>query len=713
MDAQEKLNQPADENVNHRQDEDSETVTNTEINSKPITESSEMQEAEMPEPVEAVDNSAKETPLEADQQPSLDAIEQPLETATSDHAAEVEQNFNQEFEVQSPDLSVDPGSKDVAIEEIQETEEKEETEDAETVIHQITDTEEDYDNYTREQLLSAMEVLVQEPDINVVKNKVSLVKVAYYKLSRAEKQNEYNLFIEKGGKKEEYIPTEDEIDQQFNAAFNIYKEKKAKYNEDLEEEKLKNLEIKKQILEDLKNLINSEETLKETYDDFKVLQVKWKDTGMVPKTEINTLWQNYHFLVEKFFDKVKINKELKDLDLKKNLESKIAICEKADELLLETSIAKSFKALQKLHDEWKEIGPVPQDKKDEIWERFKNTTDKINERRREFYGKLQEQQQNNFIAKTVLCEKAEAILTTEATTVKEWQSKTNEINELLKIWKTIGPAQLKLNNEIWQRFRNSLETFYSTKKEYYSKIKDEQMNNYNLKVDLCVQAEALKTSTDWAKTTRELIALQKEWKNTGILPHKISEKIWKRFRSACDEFFNNKAAFFSNVNIHEEENLKLKLDQIKQAEDYVFTNDRNKDLENLKDFQRQWMEIGHVPLAEKDKLQTQFRTVINKHFDKLKANSYEMGANNYKNKLESFKNAPDANRLITKEKNFITSKITQLQEDILLWENNIGYLAKSTNATLLKEEFDKKINNAKREVQILEEKLKFLRNSVS
>jgi hypothetical protein len=714
MDAQEKLNQPADENVNHRQDEDSETVTvtDTEINSEPITEPSEIQEAEMPEPVEAVDNSAEETPAELDQQPSLDVIEQPLETATPDHVVEIEQNLSQEFEVQSPDLSVDPGSMDVATEEIQETEE-EESEDAETVVHQMADTEEDYDNYTREQLLSAMEVLVQEPDINVVKNKVSLVKVAYYKLSRAEKQSEYNLFIEKGGKKEEYIPSEDEIDQQFNAAFNIYKEKKAKYNEDLEEEKLKNLEIKKQILEDLKNLINSEETLKETYDDFKVLQVKWKDTGMVPKTEINTLWQNYHFLVEKFFDKVKINKELKDLDLKKNLESKMAICEKADELLLETSIAKSFKALQKLHDEWKEIGPVPQDKKDEIWERFKNTTDKINERRREFYGKLQEQQQNNFIAKTVLCEKAEAILTTEATTVKEWQTKTNEMNELLKIWKTIGPAQLKLNNEIWQRFRNSLETFYSTKKEYNGKIKDEQMNNYNLKVDLCVQAEALKTSTDWAKTTRELIALQKEWKNTGILPHKISEKIWKRFRSACDEFFNNKTAFFSNVNIHEGENLQLKLDLIKLAEEYVFTNDRNKDLENLKDFQRQWMEIGHVPLAEKDKLQTQFRTVINKHFDKLKANSYEMGANNYKNKLESFKNAPDANRLITKEKNFITSKITQLQEDILLWENNIGYLAKSPNATLLKEEFDKKINSAKREVQVLEEKLKFLRNSIS
>ena len=367
MDAQEKLNQPADENVNHRQDEDSETVTDTEINSEPITEPSEIQEAEMPEPVEAVDNSTEETPVELDQQPSLDVIEQPLETATPDHAVEIEQNLNQEFEVQSPDLSVDPGSMDVATEEIQETEEEEETEEAETVVHQMADTEEDYDNYTREQLLSAMEVLVQEPDINVVKNKVSLVKVAYYKLSRAEKQSEYNLFIEKGGKKEEYIPSEDEIDQQFNAAFNIYKEKKAKYNEDLEEEKLKNLEIKKQILEDLKNLINSEETLKETYDDFKVLQVKWKDTGMVPKTEINTLWQNYHFLVEKFFDKVKINKELKDLDLKKNLESKMAICEKADELLLETSITKSFKALQKLHDEWKEIGPVPQDKKDEIW----------------------------------------------------------------------------------------------------------------------------------------------------------------------------------------------------------------------------------------------------------------------------------------------------------------------------------------------------------
>jgi len=717
MDAQEKINQPVDEPVINHQDEASETVTDTESNSEITTvETSEPLNAEVPQPAIVADVaiSDEQVPAEMQEQPPVDAPEQPADVVPENHVEDIEQNLQQEFEVHAPDLSVDPAFPIIADEDARDAEEEEETEETDTANTEgASKPMEDYNTFTREQLLSAMEELVKEPDVNVVKNKIALVKVAYIQLAKLEKHNQYDHFIAEGGKKEEFVPTDDETDQQFNAAFSIYKEKKNKYNEELEKQKITNLEAKNQILEELKNLINSEETLKETYDDFKVLQAKWKDIGMIPKAEINTLWQNYHFLVEKFFDKVKINKELKDLDLKKNLESKIAICEKADELLLESSITKSFKALQKLHEEWKEIGPVPQDKKDEIWERFKNTTDKINERRREFYGKLQDQQQNNLIAKTVLCEKAEAILTTEAASIKQWQNKTNELNELLKIWKTIGPAQLKANNEIWQRFRNSFEAFYTVKKEYFGKIKEEQLNNYNVKVDLCVQAEALKSSTDWAKTTRELIALQKEWKNTGTLSHKNSEKIWKRFRSACDEFFNNKAAYFSNVSIHEEENLQLKLGLIKQVEEYVFTNDRSHDLENLKDFQRQWMEIGHVPMSEKDKLQNQFRTIINKHFDKLKVNSFEMGATNYKNKLETLKNAPDANRLISKEKNFISSKIAQLQEDILLWENNIGFLAESKNATILKEEFDKKINSAKREVQMLEEKLKFLRNSVS
>ena len=439
------------------------------------------------------------------------------------------------------------------------------------------------------------------------------------------------------------------------------------------------------------------------------MQDRWKEIGMVPRTEINNLWQNYHFLVEKFFDKVKLNKELKDLDLKKNLEAKMALCEKTEELLLETSVIKTFKKLQKYHEEWKEIGPVPIDKKDEIWERFKNTTDKINERRREHYSKVEEEQQKNLETKTALCEQAEEIITLDNKTVKDWQTNTNKVNELLKIWKSIGSVPQKINTEIWNRFKSSLDTFFANKKEFFDKLKDQQVHNYNLKVELCVQAEALKTSTDWKKTSNDLIRLQNEWKSLGPVPKKYSDKIWKRFRAACDEFFNAKSFHFSNLQSSEAENLNKKIDLIKRIKESTFGADKNENLNILKNFQREWIEIGHIPIKEKDKLQHEFRTIINECLDKLKISEVEITTISYQNHVDSLKNDPQSKRLMGKEREILSGKIVKMREDINLWENNIGFLANSKNAAILKDEFEKKINKAKSEVKVMEAKLKLLR----
>ena len=430
---------------------------------------------------------------------------------------------------------------------------------------------------------------------------------------------------------------------------------------------------------------------------------------MVPRTEINDLWQNYHFLVEKFFDKVKLNKELKDLDLKKNLEAKMALCEKTEELLLETSLLKSFKKLQKYHEEWKELGPVIADKKDEIWERFKNATDKINERRREHYVKVEEEQQKNLETKVALCDQAEEVLGLNNETIKDWQENTNKVNELLKIWKSIGPVPQKVNAEIWNRFKASLDGFFAVKKEFFDKLKDQQIHNYNLKVELCLQAEGLKTSTDWKKTTNDLIKLQNDWKKIGPVPKKHSDKIWKRFRAACDEFFTAKSGYFSNLQSSEEENLGKKRDLIQRLKDHQFGEDRNANLEALKGFQREWTEIGHIPIKEKDKMQTEFRTIINEHFDRLKINPVEVSTLSYQNHVESLKHDPQAKRLMGKEREILGGKISKMKEDINLWENNIGFLANSKNAVLLKEEFLKKIDKAKGEVKVMEAKLKLLR----
>jgi len=451
---------------------------------------------------------------------------------------------------------------------LMETPEEDEVDEIEEVHEE--ETHSSLEGLNREQLVEKLEELVQDPNVNAIKGAVSNVKVAFLKLNKEFKHEEYQKLVEQNVEAEGETPAEapvvqdDPLEERFKAAFNIYKHNKGKYNEEQEKIKIQNLEAKNQILEELKTLINSEETLKKTYDEFKTLQERWKTIGMVPKNDINTLWQNYHFLVEKFFDKVKINKELKDLDLKKNLEAKIQLCEKAEELLLETSIIKSFKQLQQYHEEWKEIGPVPQDKKDELWERFKSATEKINERRREYYTEVQDGQEQNLAAKQILCEKAEQVLSQEIDSIKAWQDASNQITELLKIWKTIGPAPKKQNNEIWARFKSSLDNFFNAKKDFFNKLKEQQMHNYNLKLDLCLQAESLRNSNDWKNTTRELINLQNEWKKIGPVPRKQSDRIWKRFRAACDEFFTSKTEYFKNIQSHEDENLRLKQELIEK-----------------------------------------------------------------------------------------------------------------------------------------------------
>ncbi|MBC8461199.1 MAG: DUF349 domain-containing protein [Deltaproteobacteria bacterium] len=368
--------------------------------------------------------------------------------------------------------------------------------------------EEDLNQYDQEQLLELLEVAVAEPDLNLVKTRIALIKMAFMK-KREELLEQVDL-EENPDEGTSRRPDQDVLDARFDELFSIYKANKSRFMAEQEKLKKVNLERKNQILEKLRNLINSEETLKKTYDEFKVLQDQWKEIGMVPRNEINNLWQNYHFLVEKFFEKVKLNKELKDLDLKKNLEAKIALCERTEELLLEPSILKSFKQLQKFHDEWKEIGPVPTDKKDEIWERFKNATDKINERRREHYADLEKEQNKNLETKNALCLQADELLTIRNETVKDWQENTQKVNELLNIWKSVGPVPQKHNAEIWTRFKSCMDTFFASKKEFFDRVKDQQMHNYNLKVDLCVQAEAIKNNTDWKKTTNDLIRLQGE-----------------------------------------------------------------------------------------------------------------------------------------------------------------------------------------------------------
>jgi hypothetical protein len=566
----------------------------------------------------------------------------------------------------------------------------------------------DFDQLNKQELVELLEEVVHEKDITLIKARVAKIKGAFYHLNKEEVNHQKQTFLADGGKEEDFAHVVGPLEKRFDDAFSIYRHNRAKHTEELEKVKQQNLKRKLEILDELKELIASEETLKRTYDEFKRLQQDWKEAGLVPVGELNNLWQNYHFLVEKFFDKVRINKELRDLDLKKNLEQKLTLCQKAEDLLKEKSALNSFKKLQQYHDDWREIGPVPREQKDEVWERFKAATDKINQLRREHYKDIHEEQEKNFEAKELLCDEAEKLIAEEhPASVREWQKATDKFNDLLNRWKSIGRAPRSKNDLIWKRFKTSLDAFYSNKRSFFSALKESQMENYSKKLALCEQAEAIKESSDWKKVTNELIGFQKAWKEIGPVPRKYSDKIWKRFRAACDEFFNRKSAFYKSNHKEEEDNLKRKEELVASMLDFDVKPDKEENLTALKDFQQQWLAIGHVPFHVKDKIYKGYHDAYGKLLEKMHLSQAELSSRGFKNKLEVFKKSPEGEHRMLRERSVLSAKMNKLKEDISLWENNIGFFS-SGKASALVADFEKKIEQAKNDYELLKEKVKLI-----
>ena len=562
------------------------------------------------------------------------------------------------------------------------------------------------DALSKLQLVELLEEVVKETDIQAIKDKVAAIRLHFNKLNKEDMDNELEQFLQSGGTAEAYEHKEDPLEQRFSAAFGIFKANRAKQNEDLEKQKQENLAKKQAILEELKAIIASDESLKKTYDDFRALQDRWKEIGPVPTTENANLWNTYHFLVEQFFDKVKIERELRDLDMRKNLDAKIELCERAEELLDEKSMTKAFKALQKLHEEWKEIGPVPQEKKDEIWERFKAASDKINQIRREHYAKLEEGQTANLEAKKELCDRADALLAEEPTSVNGWQKKSDELSEIFGIWKTLGPASKKDNEEIWARFKATMDAFFAKKKEFFASMKDRQNENLERKTQLCVEAEALMDSTDWKNATEQLKRIQEEWKTIGPVPKRHADKIWKRFRAACDTFFTRKSEHFSGRKSEEEANLAAKRALLDEIRAFQLTESRSENMEAIKAFQKRWIEIGFVPFRQKEAINKEYRELIDGLFDAMRRNQNEASTNEYREMMASLKDDPSAGDRVRREHNTLQARIQRLRDEIAAMENNIGFFSSSKNSELMRAEYEKKINKAKEDLKVLEEKLK-------
>lgn len=566
----------------------------------------------------------------------------------------------------------------------------------------------DYNKFSVDNLISTLSILISERPVYEIRDDVDHIKTSFYKQLRADTENIRKKFIAEGGNLEDFKPEPDPREQTFKNLLSQYKSKKYEYGKKLEMDKQANLEEKYKIIENIKGLINKEESINKTFQEFWECQKKWRSIGLVPQSQVKDLWENYHYHVEKFYDFIKINKELRDLDLRKNMEAKIILCEKAEALLLKNDSVTNFRILQEYHEQWREIGPVHTDIKDQLWDRFKTATAKINKKHQAYYEELKSTLKKNLGLKTELCEKVEGFLDEEKPAYKNLANRSREIIEIQKKWKTIGFAPKKYNNQIYERFRKACDSFFSQKREFYAENKELQQNNLQLKTDLCVQAEGIQGSEEWRKTTEELILLQKKWKEIGPVPRKYSDQVWRRFRSACDNFFNRKSEYYSTIDQKYDNNLKAKKELIEKIEKHQFGEDVNQDFEDLKIYQKQWSEIGFVPIKSKEEITQSYRNVIDELFDKLEIDEEKKSVLRYKNKLENLKSVSRAKDKLIGEREKFVGRVKQLESDIKLWENNIGFFAKSKNADPLIKEVSQKIEQAKENLRVLEKKIKMI-----
>ena len=554
------------------------------------------------------------------------------------------------------------------------------------------------------ELVKAFEELVQNEERMKMSKEAEAIKAAFYKRLLKEKADAGIVAEEQD---EEVAETSEEpaegnvadnpfaeIEKGFKELYNQYKRERAEYNRQLDKEREQNLALKEAVIADLKVLLEKQEDVNATFPEFREIQNRWRAIGPVPAQSYRNINETYQLYVEQFYDMVKINRELRDLDFKKNLEAKEQFCQMAEKLAENPNVIEAFKDLQKLHEQWKEFGPVAKEFRDSIWDRFKAATSVINKKYQAFFEGLKEQQAENLEKKTALCVKVEEIAEREVANSNEWNAFSKEIEEIQKEWKTIGFASKKDNQKVYDRFRAACDKFYGRKREFYNEYKDSINANMDRKIALCEAAEQLKNSTEWKKATDQFINLQKQWKEIGAVPRKKSEQLWKRFRAACDEFFaeRDKNAkpendFYSN--------LKAKQRLVEEIKAYVLTGDEAADREAMQEFQKRWQEIGFVPFKEKE-------NIANAYKEALQAAFPGMGRGARRTR---------GSRPQLSEKDRLIQKYNQLEQDIVTYENNIGFFSMSRNSQPLIDQMNERIAKAKEELKSLAEQIRVLDES--
>lgn len=608
---------------------------------------------------------------------------------------------------QAPEIEAVSVAEDVLIENVEQQSECLESDSAaeETVVSEAQTLVDDVVakrvvGMSKSELVAALAELLESDSEQNIRPQVEEIKTAFYKIHRSQVDSKIKEATEQGVTLE-LTPDADEA--RLKELLKVYRERRDQEVAASDKIKEENYSLKLEIIEELKALISSEETLNVTFNRFRELQARWKAVGPVPQAKVNDLWETYNLHVERFYDFVKINKELRDLDLRKNLEAKSALCDSAEALTEESNVVEAFRKLQKLHEQWRETGPVASEQKDALWERFKAASSIINRRHQEHFEGLKSEQLANLERKTALCEAAELIVSNPPTTHKEWNKANERLLELQTEWRTIGFAPKKENTKVYDRFRTACDKFFELKHNFYADVKDDMERNLSLKEALCEAAELIKDSEEWKEATEKLLELQAEWKKIGAVSRRHADSIWKRFRAACDCFFERKSAHFAGVESQYAENLQRKEALI---EEMNAADVKSGGYDMIKEFQRRWSEIGFVPVKHKDDIQKRYKQAVDRLFSVVRGADREQSINRFKEKVSSMRAGSE--RRLKSERERLYNRVRQLEQQVATLENNIGFFSKSKGAEALIADVEEKIAKTKRDIADTIAKIKLI-----
>ena len=563
---------------------------------------------------------------------------------------------------------------------------------------------------TKEEILDRLKKIAIDIDSST-KAEIDGLKQIFYKLHNNELENSKKQFIENGGDAEAFVPSPDAREEEFKHIMSVIKEKRGAANAELEKQKEMNLQIKLSIIEELKDLIESPEDANKSYHEFKRLQQQWNEIKQVPPAKQNELWKNYQLYVEKFYDLLKLNNEFREYDFKKNLEIKTHLCEAAEKLADETDVVSAFHQLQKLHQEFRDTGPVAKELREGIWTRFKTASTIVNRHHQQHFEALKEAEQHNLDQKTVICEIVETIDYNELQSFVAWENKTQEVIALQNKWKTIGFAPQKMNVKIFERFRRACDEFFLKKGEFFKSLKENMNSNLEKKRALCEKAEALKDSTDWKSTAEQLTKLQKEWKTIGPVTKKHSDAIWQRFISACDHFFEQKNKATSSQRSAEQENLDKKRAIIEQLKGIGEEMNTEEATQLTKQLMKEWNNTGHVPFKDKDKVYKQYHQLIDSLFDRFHINASAQKLNHFKTNLSHIQEgSPQA---LYRERERLNRILESMKSELQTYENNLGFLnASSKKGNSLLSELNRKVEKLKNEITLVMQKIQMIDENI-